>query len=354
MDTPVTPPPTSETPQVTKSESHNPAFHFFLYLFSFLSLGFWVTGLGMLLYQLIDKYVPGEVLPSYYRASAQSGAKFAIAALIVSAPLYFFLRWAIARYISQGKLSETSRVRKWVTYMVLFIVGAVVLGDLVALVRNLLDGDASLRFILKVFVLLVLAGGIFTYHFIDMRRHDMAGKRYVSDFVFLIVSIVVIIATLAASFTIISNPFLTKDWKADKATITKISGIDSTIKNYYAEKRSLPSSLEDLKNERSSYVQDMSSVTYERKSSSNYQLCSTFKRDSKEYKDLEDAGYSYPYMVEPVSVYGENDWSHGKGKACFSRSVTMIPPQPYKPVPLQPTGNEAVPVYKESTPPASR
>ena len=65
-----------------------------------------------------------------------------------------------------------SAVRRWLTYLTLFVAAAVLVGDMIALVYNLLGGELTLRFVLKVLVAAVIAGTIFGYYLMDLRREE--------------------------------------------------------------------------------------------------------------------------------------------------------------------------------------
>jgi hypothetical protein len=45
-------------------------------------------------------------------------------------------------------------------------------GDMIVLVYNVLGGESSVRFLLKVLVAAVIAGSIFGYYLWDMRREE--------------------------------------------------------------------------------------------------------------------------------------------------------------------------------------
>ena len=46
------------------------------------------------------------------------------------------------------------------------------MGDMITLVNGLLAGEFTLRFLLKVVVAAVIAGGIFGYYLWDLRREE--------------------------------------------------------------------------------------------------------------------------------------------------------------------------------------
>jgi hypothetical protein len=97
-----------------------------------------------------------------------------IAALIVAFPLFFFLFRAIERGLAADPTQRDSKPRKWLTYLTLFIAAGVLIGDLSGLVYRLLGGDLTIRFLLKVAAVGVIAGGVFAYFLSDIRRGERA------------------------------------------------------------------------------------------------------------------------------------------------------------------------------------
>jgi hypothetical protein len=63
-------------------------------------------------------------------------------------------------------------VRKWLTYATLFIAASVLVADLSTLVFNLLGGELTMRFLLKVATVGIIAGAVFGYYLWDMRKEE--------------------------------------------------------------------------------------------------------------------------------------------------------------------------------------
>jgi uncharacterized membrane protein len=68
-------------------------------------------------------------------------------------------------------------VRKWLTYLTLLLAAGVIVGDGITLVFNLLSGELTTRFVLKVLVVAVVAGAAFGYFTWSMRGDDEALRR---------------------------------------------------------------------------------------------------------------------------------------------------------------------------------
>ena len=58
------------------------------------------------------------------------------------------------------------------TYLTLFLAVGFLVGDFTTLVYNALGGELTVRFLLKVVVVAVIAGTIFWYYLRDLRREE--------------------------------------------------------------------------------------------------------------------------------------------------------------------------------------
>ena len=92
--------------------------------------------------------------------------------MIISFPLFLFTFRSITRSIAADPVKRSSRPRKWLTYLTLFVAGVSLACDMMALVYNLLGGELTMRFVLKVATVWIIAGGIFSYFLSDMRKEE--------------------------------------------------------------------------------------------------------------------------------------------------------------------------------------
>jgi len=148
----------------------------FLYLVMFAMLYSAALALGSLLFRLIELAFP-DGLASYVTASAGHRIRWATSTLIVAFPVFLFTASRIAREVSAEPARRNSAIRKWLTYLTLFIAATVIVGDSIALVFNLLGGDLTVRFLLKALVVAAIAGSIFGYYLWSARSDDEALGR---------------------------------------------------------------------------------------------------------------------------------------------------------------------------------
>lgn len=160
---------------VPKRKPYISAQEAFMYLLLFLTLYISAISFGTLLFQFINQWLP-NVLEDGYRTSYRlSIIRQSTAAIIIAYPIYLWITKKLRDAIKRDPEKRASKIRKWLTYITLFIAAGIIIGDLIALVFNLLSGDMTLRFLLKVLTVGGIAGLIFGYYLWDMKRdHESA------------------------------------------------------------------------------------------------------------------------------------------------------------------------------------
>lgn len=142
----------------------------FQYLTIFLCLYICAFAAGTLLFNLADAAFPNPAEP--WQTWQPSSVRMAIASLVVAFPVYVWMTVSASQAMRADPAKRDSPVRKWLTYLTLFITGGVAIGDLITLLYNLLEGDLPLRFACKVLAVLILAGGIFLGYFRGLRNDE--------------------------------------------------------------------------------------------------------------------------------------------------------------------------------------
>ena len=141
----------------------------FMYLLLFVCLYISAFNFGALLFNFINRWLPD--LQNYGMADV-SGIRMSVASLIVAFPLYLWLTSIMLGAIRKNSENKSSKIRKWLTYLTLFVAAGVIIGDLITLLYNLLGGELTLRFMLKVLTVLVIALLIFGYYLWDLRKEE--------------------------------------------------------------------------------------------------------------------------------------------------------------------------------------
>lgn len=149
----------------------------FLYLVLFSTLYLSAINFGSLVFDLINRAFPDPALdPAYgYRAAGDS-LRWSIATLIVAFPVFLYVTHLTGRDATRDPRKRQSHVRRWLTYLTLFIGASVLIGDVIMLVFNALGGELTPRFVLKVATVGLIAGLVFGYYLRDLRREEDAGR----------------------------------------------------------------------------------------------------------------------------------------------------------------------------------
>jgi hypothetical protein len=294
------------------SRPHN-AKHAFFYLISFFALGFTAIAIGQVIFQLINFSIV-ETTPSYYGDYHNEVLRFAISSLIIAAPIYYFFTRKINGDLATGELDTEASIRKWLTYLALFIASAVAIGDLIFTLNSFLAGEVTIKFFLKALTIFVIAGGFGSYYFFDLRRKDLKRDRRVK--IFGGVFITIILACLIASFSLIDSPKKARELREDQERVNELQQITYSISDFYRNEEKLPQSLDDLvddfKLREATLLDPVTEERYELQviDTEKYQLCANFTHDNTDFETQERQRY-----VDPR-------WSHVSGRQCFEVEIS--------------------------------
>ena len=78
----------------------------------------------------------------------------------------------VERTVKLDPTRRASRIRRRLTYIVLFVASCVLIGDLTTLVYYFLGGEVTLRFFLKVLTVASIAGAVFLHYLWDLRAAE--------------------------------------------------------------------------------------------------------------------------------------------------------------------------------------
>ncbi|KAB2962826.1 MAG: hypothetical protein F9K16_08115 [Thermoanaerobaculia bacterium] len=140
----------------------------FLYLVLFTSLYIWIGCLGSLVFDLINEAWPDPAMQGSY-GGADESIRWAVSWIIVAFPVFLGLSHSLQKSVRAEPTKRSSRVRKWLTYLTLYVAATTLLADVATLVYNALGGELTTRFLLKSLTVAILAGGVFGYYLTDLR-----------------------------------------------------------------------------------------------------------------------------------------------------------------------------------------
>jgi hypothetical protein len=143
----------------------------FLHLLQFTALYFSAWDLGRLFFLFIDRAFPDPAV-SRYGDYISDQIRWSVSSLVIAFPIFLLVTRSLASAAARDVEKRSSKVRKWLTYMTLFVAATVLAGDLVTLLYNLLGGELTTRFLLKAATVALIAGSVFGYFLWDLRGEE--------------------------------------------------------------------------------------------------------------------------------------------------------------------------------------
>lgn len=308
------------TPKVTPKD-------FFLWAGAMISLYAGVFAFISLIFDYINTAFPNPIRDAYYSYGSFTNISYETAVLIVATPLFLILMRAIRRDIARDSERGETWVRRWALFLTIFIAGATMAIDLIVLLTNFLQGeDVTLGFVLKVVTVFLVAGAGFLHFLADLRGYwvkEPMRARIINYAVGLLVVI-----TIIAGFFIIGTPQELRRVKMDNTRVQDLQNLQWQIVNYWQQKESLPTDLEQLRDPISEATIPVDpstgeSYTYKRNSPLEFALCATFETEVKIGEN--------PSVARPIDMYGVSEnWDHAAGEVCFDRSIDPERYPPYQ------------------------
>ncbi len=283
----------------------------FYYLLSLLALVFMAISVGIVSFQLINKYL-FDALSTNSDYVSNEALRFAISALLISTPLFFVISKLIRKGLKQGELLLDSPVRRWLTYFILLVSSLVVVGSLIALINNFLSGEATWRSVLKIITVLVLGALVFSFYLQEIRQKLVAGLKTITR-IYFIVSLVLVLAAFVMAWVLVDSPQEARAKRLDQVLANNVSTIESFVNTYYQKNDRLPSALSELQADKDfQYNSEVWSdpetgkeIEYIQKGEKEFELCAEFRTDTK--------NGDYPSYASPVMGV----MNHGSGRQCF-------------------------------------
>ena len=294
---------------------------FFVFIGAMAALYASAVSLLNLLFEIINASFPDALHFSYDNFS--SGMRWSIASLIIVFPIYIFLSWFINKDLALNPLKKNLGIRKWLTYLTLFVAGVAIITDLIMLINTFLGGEITARFAFKVLAVLIVAGVTFAYYLYDLKR-DVGQKSGKTKLLVWAVSFAVL-ASIVGGFFIMGSPFTLRMKRFDERRVNDLQNIQYQVVNFYQRKGNLPNGLLELEDPISGFnipldPASAASYGYEKVSDINFKLCADFSLANDLKIDSKGATRPTPVFLGDNFSINEN-WQHISGKQCFDRKI---------------------------------
>ncbi len=288
---------------------------FFLHFGAFATLYLAAIALITLLFRLVDVAFPDPVYDIYYIDPYSGTMRFAIASLIVLVPIFLYLMRMIQKETRATPERQSLGIRRWLTYITLFIAGATIIGDLIVLLNSFLGGELATTFLFKVLILLGIMGAAFWYFILDIRGHWNT-RESLSKAVGAALGVGVI-AVIIGGFFIMGSPSAQREIRLDQQQVSDLQTIQYQIVSYWQQNQQLPATLSALENDVMGYgmpvaPEDRPAYSYTRDSELSFTICATFGQDSGVYS----ASHAQSY-----GIVGSPTWEYSAGEHCFERTI---------------------------------
>src|SRR5581483_8672586 len=218
----------------TRSGPREVFFHLLLIITLYMSV---VSGIT-LLFQYVNVWFPAVL--SFYRPGIFSAIRWASSVLLVAFPVFLGVSWQLEKDFTAAPATRDLRIRKWLVYLTLFIAALTIITDLIVLIYTFYGGEITTRFILKVLVVLAVAGMVFGYYLWDLRRGTRPSKlpRQAAWGTGVLAAVAII-----AGFFLAGSPAQQRQVRFDEQRVSDMQQIQSQLINYWTQKSALPTSL---------------------------------------------------------------------------------------------------------------
>jgi hypothetical protein len=291
----------------------------FLHLSAFAALYASAIAGVSLLFDSINHWFPDAAMDDG-RAWTQDwnlrSIRWSLATLLVTFPVFFFVSRFLLREMAANHEKAWSGVRRWLTYLTLFVAAVAMASDIVTLVFYLLEGELSIRFLLKVLVVAVVSTLAMAYYLATMRMPAkvLVGSRMHRTFG--LTAIALAAGTFLCGSLMVGNPSIARSRKLDARRTQDLAGIENVITghcrksngdNEWTMANPLPATLDEVmavaRIERPRIVDPATQLPYEYRvtGETTFELCAVFDGPSGE-------------SAMPK-------WDHPAGRHCFVSDV---------------------------------
>lgn len=291
---------------------------FFLYLAVFVGLYASTISFLTLAFAIIEKAFP---LPGEYYLGPDGAIRNSVAILVIFLPAFVWISDFVNKDLKNNEAKKDIWVRKWLIYFTLFVAGLTVAIDLVTLINQFLSGDdLTLRFFLKVLLVLITAISIFRYYLYDLKRIPSEFGR--SAKIFICSASAVALITVIYGIILIGSPAMQRARNMDEQRVNDLMDIQSQVIRVWQAKGVLPKTLSDVNDPLSNYTVPKDPKTnqdfeYNVLSSTSFELCATFETKSDQQMTTMAVTANISYPMQTVN----ETWQHDAGRTCFDRTI---------------------------------
>lgn len=287
---------------------------FFLYLLATVALYACVISGIILLFQYVNYLMPDAL--SFYREGILDSIRWSTAMIIILYPVFAIVTRFLHRDLAAHPEKGEYKIRKWLLYLTVFLAALVVIGDLITLIYQFLNGDLTGRFLLKVLIVLLIAGVVLGYELWDVRRETFQASAKVRAMEW--GASLAVLLILAAGFLLIGSPSYQRQIRFDDQRVSDLQSIQYQVVEYWISKDALPATITELDNPLTGFVvpvdpETLAAYEYRATGDLTFELCANFT--------TELASGTPVRSTSPTMMKGTEHWDHAPERTCFTRTI---------------------------------
>ncbi len=305
---------------VPRRKAHLSAREAFLHLVLFATLYTAAFDTGAIAFALIERALPDRALGPFGADPRLEGLRWSVAGLLIALPVFLYTGRLIATALAREPEQRGSGVRRWLTYLTLFVAALVLIGDFVAVLRGLLSGELMPRFLLKAAVVAGIAGVIFRHYLADLRREETETPGAARGGWLARVGVGAMVLAAIAGLVVIGAPSRARVRQSDLTRIEALQRLSGALENYRIREGRWPGSLAEMSRADAGMVAPADLIDPVTRASYEYGVV-----DSAHVRLC--AGFATADSLGPggaVSVF----WTHPAGRHCFVFTAPRTTPLP--------------------------
>ncbi|MBU4314817.1 hypothetical protein KJ673_00225 [Patescibacteria group bacterium] len=305
----------------TNKSSASSAKDVFSYLLMIGMLYTTVISFIALSFQYINVQFPDYL--NFYYSGAVEIIRGAMSSLLIAWPVFILVSWMIAKDLKKDVQKSNVWIRKWMLHLTIFVTAITIIVDLITLVNYFLGGELSIRFGLKVVVILFVSALVFGYELWDLKR-DVSLKNQL-PLISTIIGSILVVGWVIGGFFIVGTPAVQRDIKMDAQRVSDLQSIQYRLIDEWTTKGEIPETVAELNDPIYGFTEPTDpetkeSYVYLKTGDLSFELCATFEHSSTPG----DSGGQYPVAYTSFN-YFSNDamdyWNHETGYKCFERTI---------------------------------
>lgn len=287
----------------------------FMHLVMFATLYTFAYCAGAILFSLIGRHVPDPAVRDY-GYDGLGLLRASIAACITAFPIYLWTSWLLGRSLVREPEKRASGIRRWLTYLTLFVAVLTLIGNFASVITNMLAGELTLRVLLRSAVVFAIAGLVFGHYLLGLRRDESEGVALpVRTGPLARIAVIGTVVVIIAGLFNVGTPARTRGRTLDDRRIQALDELTRKLQLYADDRHALPQTLDAMPQMAGPYDQadrfdPLTRVPYGYVvvDSATYELSATFE------------------TADTLDANGQrirDEWRHAAGPVTFTRSVHL-------------------------------